>query len=88
MTAHSTDDLEPLTVGDLVNLLKKLPPNLPVLLNGYEGGYYNLGHVCDPESFVQRYTEWYYGPYERVSYLNVLEEAVAEEDSFQAVVLV
>lgn len=87
-TVHSTDELVPLTVGDLVNLLKKLPPDLPVLLNGYEGGYYNLAHVCEPETFVQHYDAWYYGPYEKVSYLNFLEETVVEESVFQAVVLV
>lgn len=87
-TAPWTDELEPMTAGDLVNMLKKLPPDLPVLLNGYEGGYYHLAHVCEPETFVKHYTEWYYGPYEKVSHLHMMEEPVAEENAFKAVVLV
>jgi hypothetical protein len=37
------------TVGELIEVLKTLPENLPVIVSGYESGYENFFHpyVCE-----------------------------------------
>ena len=55
-------------VSELVKHLSSLDPDLPVLINGYEGGYHELepGFIRVAWTFPNRYLdkdEWFYGPH-------------------------
>lgn len=55
-------------VSELVEHLSHLDPDMPVLINGYEGGYHELesGFIRIAWTFPNRYhddNEWYYGPH-------------------------
>ena len=55
-------------VSELIEHLSSLDPDLPVLINGYEGGYHELERSflrvawTFPNRFLDDY-EWYYGPH-------------------------
>lgn len=67
------------TVGKLIEVLKTLPENLPVVVSGYESGYENFFHpyVCkmkhEPEN------SYYDGEFQKAEKIN--------KDTFDAVVL-
>lgn len=53
-----------MTVSELIELLKTLPPDALVVTRGYEGGYCDVVGA-DKLSLVLNYnTAWYYGPHE------------------------
>jgi hypothetical protein len=60
-------------VGELIEALSNLDPELQVFRPGYEGGFADVT-ISKPQSFcLDVHAEWYYGPHETSSYLD--EEA-------------
>ena len=59
------------TVKDLIEELQKCDPNMPVMLNGYEGGLNSVRYTEVVKVTLNCNTEWYYGRHERSSEGNV-----------------
>ena len=58
-------------VGELIEALSKLDPELRVFRPGYEGGFADVT-ISKPQSFcLDVHTEWYYGPHETSSDFDV-----------------
>lgn len=53
-------------VIDLIEKLQTLDPELPVFVNGYEGGCNDICHVTEIDVIRNVNTEWYYGAHEKV----------------------
>jgi len=67
------------TVGQLIDILKSLPQDLPVLTSGYEGGFENL---YEPDIIKMKHepeNPYYEGEFQ------VAEDG--DEDTFDAVVI-
>lgn len=53
-----------MTVAQLIESLKNYPPDLPVVVSGYEGGYNDVDQF-EHVNIVRDYNkEWYYGKHE------------------------
>lgn len=77
-----------LTASELIKILEGVPPDMPVLLRGYEGGFYSPQAVSPPTTYAKDYyEEWYYGPHERVDYLTNVNSWEGDHETFQAVSL-
>ena len=59
-----------MTVKELIEKLKSLDQELPVFINGYEGGCNDLSDVEDIEVVRDVNTEWYYGSHEKIKDLH------------------
>ena len=57
-----------MTVAELIRILEKHPPDLRVMVQGYEDGYDDLeaGDVIAGEASLNVYSAWYYGRHEEV----------------------
>ena len=53
-----------MTVKELIDYLSKENPDIDVLVNGYEGGYDNIGHIVHKIVIPNSNPAWYYGKYE------------------------
>jgi hypothetical protein len=53
-------------VIDLIEKLQTLDPELPVFVDGYEGGCNDISHVTEIEVVRNVNSEWYYGAHEKV----------------------
>ena len=54
----------PRAVAELISELKQFPPDMCVVISGYEGGYFDAG-VCGIISIKRNVNDaWYYGPHE------------------------
>lgn len=61
-------------VKELIEKLQSLDPELEVFVSGYEGGFYTVTDISEPEDFtLDFYSEWYYGPHELLSYTSQFE---------------
>lgn len=59
-------------VGELIEHLQQLDPELHVFVRGYEGGYNDAGPVNSPSNFaLDFHDEWYYGDHEVADYYGV-----------------
>jgi hypothetical protein len=55
----------PCTVGDLVELLLRLPPETRVMVSGYEGGYDDANSNPEITKIALNVNgPWYYGPHD------------------------
>ena len=54
---------EPLTVAGLISLLSQYPPEMPVLVDGYEGGY-DFPDALRADNFSESYSSDYFGRYD------------------------
>ena len=71
------------TVGELIEVLQSMPRELPVLTNGYEGGYENI-----PQPTLMTMTHQLENPYYDGQFQCVHETGSGKEpDTFKAVVL-
>ena len=59
-----------MTVKELIEKLQSLDQELPVFINGYEGGCNDLSDVEDIEVVRDVNTEWYYGSHEKIKDLH------------------
>lgn len=60
-------------VKDLIRMLEDIDPELEVMLDGYEGGYKEVSYIIAPADYaLNAYmdVEWWYGPHERVDYVD------------------
>lgn len=56
-------------VRELIEKLKELDGELPVLRSGYEGGYTDVCSVGRPKEFLFYVNDaWYYGEHEEAEY--------------------
>ena len=55
-----------MTVAQLIESLKNYPPDLQVVVSGYEGGYNDVGRFEKIKIIRDYNTAWYYGKHERV----------------------
>ena len=55
-----------MTVAQLIESLKNYPPDLQVVVSGYEGGYNDVGRFEKIKIIRDYNKEWYYGKHERV----------------------
>ena len=52
-----------MTVQELISKLSTLDPNRRVIIQGYEGGYEDIGYIGEKPINLNVNTEWYYGPH-------------------------
>lgn len=59
-----------MNVQQLIEELKKYPPEMRVIVNGYEGGYIDLEkvYVQSIRLNVHRKDDWYYGRHDDANY--------------------
>jgi hypothetical protein len=50
-----------MTVTQLIEILRQYPPDLRVIVSGYEDGYNDISIFEEKEIAVDIHTEWYYG---------------------------
>lgn len=60
-------------VKELIEQLKSLDPELTVVRPGYEGGYCEVGQFVIEEMVRDHHDQWYYGPHEAVSVVDLME---------------
>ena len=53
-----------MTVAELIEQLSKHPPEIPVLVNGYEGGYNTPNELCLTHVSRKENNPWYAGEYD------------------------
>jgi hypothetical protein len=58
------------TVKELIEKLKTLDQEMPVFINGYEGGYDDLTDLTNIEVIKDVNTQWYYGSHEKIDDLH------------------
>ena len=58
-----------MTVTQLIEALKNYPPDLPVVVSGYEGGYNDVDSFENVKIVLGYNDEWYYGSHESVDSL-------------------
>lgn len=56
-----------MTVAQLIESLKNYPPDLPVVVSGYEGGYNDVDSFENIKIVRDFNKEWYYGKHEDVA---------------------
>ena len=56
-----------MTVAQLIEQLKNYPPDLPVVVSGYEGGYNDVDAFETIKIIRDHNKEWYYGKHEDVA---------------------
>ena len=61
-----------MTVKELIEKLQSLEPELPIFVNGYEGGCDDLTDIKEIEVVrdVNSAKKWYYGSHEKISDLH------------------
>jgi hypothetical protein len=59
-----------MTVKELIEKLQTLDQEMPVFINGYEGGYDDLTDLANIEVVKDVNTQWYYGSHEKISDLH------------------
>ena len=59
-----TDRNKPKTVAELIAELEQYPKTMRVMVNGYEGGFHDVGEATTINVALNINTEWYYGPHE------------------------
>jgi hypothetical protein len=64
-----------MTIKELIEKLQSLDQELPVFINGYEGGCNDLTDLEEIEVVKNVNTAWYYGSHEKI---NDLHEEVIE----------
>lgn len=66
-------------VKELIEKLSTFPPNLPVYLDGYEGGVGDPGDIREVRVALDwnGRSGWYYGPHEVVEVVGYPSEATA-----------
>jgi hypothetical protein len=58
------------TVKELIEKLQTLDQEMPVFINGYEGGYDDLTDLANIEVVKNVNTQWYYGSHEKIDDLH------------------
>jgi len=59
-----------MTVKELIEKLQTLDQEMPVFINGYEGGYDDLTDLTNIEVVKDVNTQWYYGSHEKIDDLH------------------
>jgi hypothetical protein len=59
-----------MTVQELIEKLQSLDQELPVFIDGYEGGCNDLTDLVNIEVVRDVNTEWYYGSHEKIKDLH------------------
>ena len=59
-----------MTVKELIEKLQTLDQEMPVFINGYEGGYDDLTDLANIEVVKNVNTQWYYGSHEKIDDLH------------------
>jgi hypothetical protein len=52
-------------VSELIEILKQQPPDMRVIVDGYEGGYSDVRNIRQTPIKLNVHTSWYYGPHDR-----------------------
>lgn len=60
-------------VEELIQQLQALDPKLPVIRNGYEGGYCDIERIDTTKIALNVNEAWYYGPHESADDYKVQE---------------
>jgi hypothetical protein len=56
-----------MTVKDLIKKLEQFHPDMPVVIDGYEGGVNEVDYVIETDIILEYNDEWYYGKHELVT---------------------
>jgi hypothetical protein len=71
-----------MTVNELIENLKKYPPDMRVIITGYEDGYNDISIIEEKQIAINALTEWYYGQHidtEDMFRLEEIEHPVIEK---------
>ena len=60
-------------VEELIKQLQTFDPKLPVIRNGYEGGYCDIDYVNTTKIALNVNSAWYYGAHEAADDYKVIE---------------
>lgn len=74
-----------MTVGELIEKLQDLDPNLRVFTRGYEGGYDDVCVSEERSMALNVNTEWYYGKHDNVT--ESLPKSIKEYKVVKGIVL-
>ena len=58
-----------MTVQELIDKLQNHPPEMRVIIHGYEGGYHDVDHLEDTPIRLNVHDQWYYGPHDDADYM-------------------
>jgi hypothetical protein len=54
-----------MTASDLIKKLQSLPPDIKIIVRGYEGGYNDVLKLVERKIIIHpKKEEWYYGEYD------------------------
>ena len=68
-----------MTISKLIEELEKIKSeagNIDVMVNGYEGGYSELGEIKTEILLYNYYDEWYYGKHENITLVELNPEEI------------
>lgn len=68
-----------MTAGDLIQLLSSYPPDLRVIIRGYEGGYTDIHAIIPKQIALDKNDEWYYGPHDDIDTVDPLDPSYQTE---------
>jgi molybdopterin biosynthesis enzyme len=57
-----------MTVQDLIDQLQKHPPEMRVIIDGYEGGYHDVDGLEETPIRLNVHDEWSCGPHDDADY--------------------
>jgi hypothetical protein len=72
-----------MNVDQLIKRLQMYPPDLRVVVRGYEGGYNDVSRFENLKIVLDYYDEWYYGKHEDASTILNEETKVNVVDALQ-----
>ncbi len=58
-----------MNVNQLIKRLQMYPPDLRVVVRGYEGGYDDVNNFEQLKIVLDYHSEWYYGKHEDASFI-------------------
>jgi hypothetical protein len=62
-----------MTVKELTNLLKQLPPDIKIVVRGYEEGYNDILQLKPLKLIQDINAKWYYGEYSKSDSEDVID---------------
>ena len=67
-----------MTVSEMIEKLKEFPPDMCVIMCGYEGGYSDINEFNYTPIMLNKNTAWYYGKHDSPHGDEVADETALE----------
>ena len=76
-----------MTAKELIKLLQEVPEDMPIMVQGYEGGFNKPSSVYEEEVILMTERAWYYGQYEDTNGMDYKDAANTVGKPFKALIL-